>query len=79
MNIDGNGKINLSNNIADDYSPVFSPDGSKIAFMSRRDGNPEIYIMNADGSGQMNLSNNAAVERIQYSVPMAVRSLHVKA
>ena len=33
---------------------------TKIAFVSDRDGNREIYIMNADGSGQTNLTNNAA-------------------
>ena len=31
--------------------PVFSPDGTQLAFTSNRDGNPEIYIMNLDGSG----------------------------
>ena len=34
----------------------------KIAFVSTRDGNREIYIMNADGSGQRNLSNHPADE-----------------
>jgi TolB protein len=47
-----------------DYYPVFSPDGSKIAFVSDRDDHEDsisdIYIMNADGSGLKNLSNNAA-------------------
>ena len=43
-----------------DYHPSFSPDGTKIVFMSERDGNYEIYIMNADGSGQINLTNNTA-------------------
>jgi Tol biopolymer transport system component len=32
----------------------------KIAFLSDRDGNAEIYIMDADGSNQKNLTNNAA-------------------
>ncbi|MHC4259964.1 MAG: DUF5050 domain-containing protein, partial [Planctomycetota bacterium] len=32
----------------------------KIAFMSNRDGNFEIYIMNADGNEQKNLTNNPA-------------------
>jgi TolB protein len=31
--------------------PAFSPDGSRIAFVSQRDGNAEIYVMNADGTG----------------------------
>ena len=30
---------------------------SKIAFMSERDGNREIYVMNADGTGQTNITN----------------------
>src|SRR3989442_10077999 len=28
--------------------PAFSPDGSRIAFTSTRDGQPRIYIMDAD-------------------------------
>ena len=30
----------------------WSPDGSNIAFQTKRDGNKEIYVMNADGSDQ---------------------------
>ena len=33
-------------------------EGTKIAFVSNRDGDYEIYVMNADGSGQTNLTNN---------------------
>ena len=36
-----------------------SPEG-KIAFVSSRDGNSDIYVVNADGSGQTNLTNNPA-------------------
>ncbi len=50
----------LTNNPAYDMVPSFSPDGSKIAFTSDRDGNNEIYIMNADGSEQTRLTNNPA-------------------
>jgi Tol biopolymer transport system component len=35
-----------------DTYPAISPDGTRIAFTSRRDGNAEIYVMNADGSGR---------------------------
>jgi len=31
---------------------------ARIAFISDRDGNWEIYVMNADGTGQTNLSND---------------------
>jgi len=30
----------------------------RIAFVSNRDGNPEIYVMNADGTGQTRLTNS---------------------
>jgi TolB protein len=35
-------------------------DAGQIAFVSNRDGNPEIYLMNADGSGLQNLTNGPA-------------------
>jgi TolB protein len=44
----------------DDTAPGFSPDGRKIAFMSRRDGNWEIYVINPDGSGLRRLTNDPA-------------------
>ena len=32
-----------------DFAPSYSPDGSRIAFLSNRDGNFEIYVMSASG------------------------------
>ncbi len=58
MNADGSNQQNLTNNPADDRDPSWSPDGKRIAFMSRRDGNNEIYVMDADGGNQQNLTNN---------------------
>ena len=60
MNADGTGQTRLTNNSAIDDGPAWSPDGTKIAFTSDRDGNYEIYSMNADGTGQTRLTNNAA-------------------
>ena len=37
--------------------PIFSPDGSKIAFHAVKEFNCQIYIMNADGSGIKELTN----------------------
>jgi Tol biopolymer transport system component len=45
--------------IADEaWRPVWSPDGTKIAFYSDRDGKTEIYVMNADGQHQQKLTQN---------------------
>ncbi len=38
--------------------PDWSPDGSKIAFISIRTGSPTIFTMNADGSGQTELAQS---------------------
>jgi dipeptidyl aminopeptidase/acylaminoacyl peptidase len=41
-----------------DRDAAWSADGRRIAFMSERDGNAEIYVMNADGSGETRLTND---------------------
>jgi len=38
-------------------SPAWSPDGSKIVFVSGRDGVSEIYVMKPDGSDQTRLTH----------------------
>ena len=38
MNADGTGQTRLTNNLSVDLVPAWSPNGSKIAFMSNRDG-----------------------------------------
>ena len=50
MNADGSAQTRLTNNAAFDGAPAWSPDGTKIAFASNRDGDTQIYVMNADGS-----------------------------
>ena len=52
------GLKNLTNNPADDYDPAWSPDGTRIAFTSKRDGNEEIYAMSADGSNVTRFTNS---------------------
>ena len=43
-----------------DGSFSWSPDGRRIAFVSDRDGNDEVYVINVDGSGLRNLTRNPA-------------------
>jgi Tol biopolymer transport system component len=36
---------------ANDYNPSVSPDGTKLVFVSDRDGTPQLYLTTANGSG----------------------------
>ena len=51
MDTSGANLVNLTNNPANDRDPAWSPDGSKIAFVSHREPRG-IYLMDADGSNQ---------------------------
>jgi WD40 repeat protein len=55
---DGGHRSQLTFGRANDEEAVFSPDGTKIAFASTRDGLLRIWVMNADGSGAFLLTSN---------------------
>ena len=40
-----------------DGLPAWSPDSRRIAFLSDRDGNWDLYVMNADGSYVVNVTD----------------------
>jgi len=60
MNSDGTNQTRLTDNLGADIQPAWSPDGTKIAFVSARDGSANIYVMDADGSNQTRLTNMRA-------------------
>jgi Tol biopolymer transport system component len=68
MDPDGDRKRQLTNDEnTQDEQPAYSPDGTKITFVSDRDSNAafpkEIYTMNADGSGIRRLTANRATDQ----------------
>ena len=54
--------MDLTNNLAFDSFPSWSPDGRHVAFESNRDGGYQIYVMNADGSHPTQLTTDATAE-----------------
>jgi Tol biopolymer transport system component len=62
MNADGSDVKRLTDNLNQDKSPAWSPDGRRIAFTSDRDGNSEIYVMNEDGTGVIRVTDNPAFD-----------------
>src|SRR5439155_5808717 len=52
----------LTDGPALDYDAMLTNDGRKIAFVSERDGNGEIYVCASDGSGLKRLTNDFAYD-----------------
>lgn len=50
--------VRLTNDVWDDSFPSWSPDGERIAFMSGRDGDLEIWTMRADGTQASQITDN---------------------
>jgi len=60
INPDGSGRRQLTRVAADQTagSPAWSPDGSRIAYVSNVRGHLELWVMAADGSGQHPLTGD---------------------
>ena len=56
VNADGTGRTRLTRNPAEEFSPAWSPDGTKIAFSRFTGSRFQIFVMNADGSGAVQLT-----------------------
>ncbi len=78
MNADGSGRVRLTqtplwvplqpdgdNKQWHNVSPVWSPDGSRIAFLTNREGHWEVWIMSADGSDQQPLFSTEINDQLE--------------
>jgi TolB protein len=63
MDATGANVVNLTNRPGQDYTPAWSPDGSKIVFACA----VEICVMNEDGSGIVQLTNSLSAEAPAWS------------
>ncbi len=60
INSAGNGKPFRVTSGSHDSCPHWSPDGKKIAFISARDGSPQIYVIPVDGGEAVRITNMVA-------------------
>ena len=59
VNGDGTGLNQITDNDVDDWSGVYSPDGTKIAFDAKHGTAPgDIFVVDADGANQKNLTSS---------------------
>jgi len=64
VSIDGGQAVRLTVHQADDSYPVWSPDGTEIAFSSNRFGNDDIYVMPANGGTSERVTFFSGSDRI---------------
>ncbi|MBN1135357.1 MAG: PD40 domain-containing protein [Anaerolineae bacterium] len=62
LGVDGSDLRRITTNDLWDLYPVWSPDGSRVAFLSSRGSGLGIYVMNADGGGERILLDSSAHE-----------------
>ena len=60
--VSGGTAVRLTSREGYDSCPVWSPDGSKIAFASNRKGGNDVYVMPSDGGDATRLTFNSASE-----------------
>lgn len=59
----GGSAVRLTTQSSYECNPVWSPDGSKIAFASDRKGNFDVYVISANGGTATRLTTNSASEK----------------
>jgi tricorn protease len=68
-NDDGSNVRRLTDNIANEVNPRFSPDGRSIAFTSDRAGNNDVYVIPIEGGEPTQLTFMTVNDDVQYWTP----------
>ena len=72
-NEDGSGVRNLTNHVASDRFPRFSPDGTWIAFTSNRMGNDDVFVMPVAGGAPRQVTFHTTGDTLQFWTPEGER------
>lgn len=62
INADGTGNKQLTFNAGENFSPVATPDGRSVVFVSTRGGDPSLWKMHIDGNDQTALTSDPGIE-----------------
>lgn len=52
----------LGKNVSASSAPAWSPDGKKLTFVSKQDGNEELYLVSIEGGKEVRLTTNSAAD-----------------
>ncbi|MFL5926808.1 MAG: hypothetical protein ACJ77E_07725 [Gaiellaceae bacterium] len=68
---DGTGRTSLTGDVGDASNPVWSPDGTEVAFATNRETNgtgpAEIYVVSADGTGLRAVTHGAPAKHFRFA------------
>src|SRR6058998_3043044 len=67
--LDGKNVRRLTGDLGRESSPVFSPDGSRIAFSAQYEGNTDVYVVPATGGVPRRLTWHPGADLVQGFTP----------
>ena len=73
----GGDAVRLTNGVGTETDPVFSPDGSTIAFTGEYDGNVDVYVVPVSGGVPKRLTYHPSADRVLGWTPDGKRVLFV--
>jgi tricorn protease len=59
---EGGDAVRLTTGVGLEYGPIFSPDGSQVAFTGQYDGNTDVYVVSAEGGVPRRLTYHPAAD-----------------